>query len=123
MSRVKTGPHAIALFPGRTHGDLRGEWHLGDACKCVGDHFRLQPALPLVRDVRIQGSTARPIDIGRSSIGARVEDGDDVSKRELLLNAIDADTCALSGDRAGDEDNLSFVPREHAPAGDGLLDR
>ena len=45
-----------------------------------------------------------------------------VSERELLLNAIDADAGALSGDRAGDEDNLSLVPRKHAPAGDGLLD-
>jgi hypothetical protein len=122
MSRVEAGPHAIALFHRRTHDDLRREWHLGDARKCVGDHFRLDLALPVVRDVRIQGSTARPVDVGRSSIRTRVEDGDDVSKRELLVNAIDADTYALSRDRAGDEDDLSLVPREHAPAGDGLVD-
>ena len=123
MSRVKPGPHAIALFPDARTTTAAASGILAMRANASAITSDLSLALPLVRDVRIQRSTARPIDIGRSSIGARVEDGDDVSKRELLLNAIDADAHALSGDRAGDEDNLSFVPREHAPAGDGLLDR
>ena len=74
-------------------------------------------------DVRVERAAARPVDICGAAVGARRDHFDGIAKRELFADAIDAHTHALARYRAGNQDNLAFVPREHASAGDGFLDR
>src|SRR5688500_19300421 len=94
-----------------------------DAGEGIADDLRLEGELPRVIDVRVQTAATEGIPLRSAPVGRWFEHANRLGESDAFLGARDNRRHTLAGNRPGEQQHLSLVPRDHPSAGCRLFDQ